>query len=64
MARVIVYTLNYCPYCTWVKQLLTERGVKFQEIDITDNDELREEVKQKSGRITAPQVFINNKPIG
>lgn len=63
-AKVVVYTLNYCPYCYRVKELLKKKGIAFEEIDFTDNDSLREEIAKKSGQETAPQVFVNGKPIG
>ncbi len=63
-ARVVVYTLNYCPYCYRVKELLKKRGIAFEEVDLTDNDSLREKIAKKSGQETAPQVFVNDKAIG
>ena len=63
-AKVLIYTLNYCPYCDRVKELLKKRGIVFEEINFTDNDSLREEIAQKSGQETAPQIFVNDKPIG
>jgi len=63
-AKVIVYTLNYCPYCYRVKELLKKKGIAFEEVDFTQNDSLREEVAKKSGQSTAPQVFVDGKPIG
>ena len=61
---MVVYTLNYCPYCYRVKELLKKKGIAFEEIDFTDDDRLREEIAKKSGQETAPQVFVNGKPIG
>lgn len=64
MAQVTVYTLNHCPYCKWVKELLTRKGVSFIEIDVTDDADLREKIALASGQKTAPQIFIDGKPIG
>lgn len=63
-AKVIVYTLNYCPYCRAVKDLLTKKGIVFEEIDFGGNDILRAEIAKKSGQQTAPQVFVDAVPIG
>ncbi|MBI4430471.1 MAG: glutaredoxin [Candidatus Omnitrophica bacterium] len=63
-AKVVIYTLNYCPYCSWVKELFKKRGIAFQEIDFTGNDALRAEIAERSGRNTAPQVFVRGKSIG
>lgn len=65
MAKVVVYTTNYCPYCVKVKQLLRNKGVEFQEIDLSNDDAGRVElVNMSGGRKTVPQVFINGQHIG
>lgn len=65
MANVVVYTTNYCPYCVKVKQLLKNKGVEFQEIDLSNDDTGRVElVNMSGGRKTVPQVFINGQHIG
>lgn len=65
MAKIVVYTTNYCPYCVKAKQLLTKKGVEFTEIDLTHNDAARLDlVKKAGGRKTVPQIFINDQHIG
>ncbi len=64
MAKVIVYTTNFCPYCTRAKRLLASKGVDYEEIDVTDQDEVRAELVRNTGRRTVPQIFINEASIG
>lgn len=64
MARVIIYTTRYCPYCTAAKTLLQRKNVKFQEIDVTHDPARRAEMEQLSQRWTVPQIFIDGLPIG
>lgn len=65
MAKVVIYTKDYCPYCTKAKQLLNIKGREFDEIDITHDESLQQEmVKKSGGRKTVPQIFINDKLIG
>jgi glutaredoxin 3 len=65
VAKVQVYTTNYCPYCFRAKALLQHKGVVFEEIDVTDDRALREKmVKLAGGRRTVPEIFINGKIIG
>jgi len=64
MKDVIVYTTNYCPYCTRAKNLLKKKGIVFQEIDLTDNDAKREELTEKTGCMTVPMIFIGGEFIG
>lgn len=64
MASVTIYTRKYCEYCARAKALLTSKGVDFTEIDATGNTELRQEMIDKSGRNTFPQIFIGGAHVG
>jgi glutaredoxin 3 len=64
VARVVIYTTNYCPYCTRAKALLCSKNVKFEEIDVTDDPTRRAEMERLSRRWTVPQIFIDGRPIG
>jgi len=63
-ATVEIYTANYCPYCMRAKNLLKNKGIAYQEIDITDNPSLRKELEEKTGHMTVPMIFIKGKFIG
>ena len=65
MAKVVMYTSAYCPYCANAERLLASKGV--QEIDkirIDLQPELRAEMMQKTGRRTVPQIYIDEQHIG
>ena len=65
MATVQIYSTVYCPFCIRAKALLRSKGVDFEEIDVTDDPELREKmVELAGGRRTVPEIFINGKIIG
>lgn len=64
MARVEVYSTRTCPYCVRAKRLLEARGIPFEEIDVSDDDELRMDLIRRTGRRTVPQIFIDGKSIG
>jgi len=65
MAKVEVYTTDYCPYCVRAKQLLDVKDVDYTEIDVTNDDGARVALVQKAqGRRTVPQIFINDKAVG
>jgi len=64
MAQVTIYTTHYCPFCFRAKALLRSKSVDFEELDVTDNPGLRQEMERLSGRKTVPQVFIDGKPMG
>jgi glutaredoxin 3 len=64
MKSVQVYTANLCGYCTMAKRLLQSRGIPFEEINITDQDEKRLWLIQTTGQRTVPQIFIGDRPVG
>ena len=63
MAKVVIYTTSYCPYCFGAKALLRSKNVEF-EIDVTDDPAQRAEMERLSARRTVPQIFIDAHPIG
>lgn len=65
MASVVIYTRQFCGYCSAAKALLTNKGVAFVEHDATGKPELRAEMIQKAhGGSTFPQIFINDRHVG
>lgn len=62
--NITIYTTPICPYCVRAKQLLTKKGVAFDEIDVFMDADKRAEMEEKSGRYTVPQVFVDETPIG
>jgi len=64
VAAVTIYTKAFCPYCVRAVQLLNKKGVKFTEIDAGSNAAKKEEMMQRSGRRTFPQIFIGQTHVG
>ena len=64
MQPVTMYTTPYCGFCHAAKRLLTNKGVEFTEIDVSRNPELRQEMMQKSGRHTVPQIWVGDTHVG
>lgn len=62
--RVVIYTTRLCPYCLLARRLLEANGVVYEEIAIDDDVSLRDEVTQRSGQRTVPQIFVDDRPIG
>ena len=63
-AEVTVYTTRVCPYCIAAKRLLGQRGVAYQEIDVSNDPGKRAWLVEATGRRTVPQIFIDGKSIG
>lgn len=59
-----IYTTNWCPYCVNAKRLLTEKGMKYEEINIEEKGMSREDLFDLTGGRSVPQIVIDEKPIG
>lgn len=64
MKNVEIYTKHYCPFCHRAKALLDAKGVSFNEYELSADEKLRDEMIERSGRKTVPQVFIDGRHIG
>lgn len=64
MSKIIIYSTDYCPYCTQAKRLLEQKGAHYTEIRVDLDPVKKEEMITLSGRRTVPQIFINDQHIG
>ena len=65
MAKVVMYTSAYCPYCTNAERLLLSKGVtEINKIRIDLEPAQRAEMMHKTGRRTVPQIYIDDQHIG
>ena len=64
MSQVTIYTKPYCPYCIRAVEMLEAKGVAFDEVEAAFDPEKRQEMIQRSGRATFPQIFIAGQHIG
>lgn len=56
---VKVFTTPSCPYCVTLKHFLKDHNVEFEEFNVAEDKEAREEMIQKSGQMGVPVVEIN-----
>ena len=64
MADVVIYTRPFCGYCARAISLLEQKGVPYTEIEAGMDPAKRQEMMQRSGRSTFPQIFIGGEHIG
>jgi glutaredoxin 3 len=65
MPHVEMYTKEFCGYCARAKALLRDKGVAFEEYDLTMGGPQRAEmIERANGRTTVPQIFIDGEHIG
>lgn len=65
MPQVTMYCTAVCPYCVAAEKLLLAKGVNtVAKIRIDLKPELREEMMQRTGRRTVPQIYIGDTHVG
>jgi glutaredoxin 3 len=65
MAKVTMYSTEWCPYCKGAEQLLERKGVKeLNKISVDRNPAERETMIARSGRRTVPQIFVGDTHVG
>lgn len=65
MAKVLMYSTAVCPFCVRAEQLLTRKGVtQIEKVRVDLDPARREEMMQKTGRRTVPQIYIGETHVG
>lgn len=65
LAKVEIYTKDWCPYCVRAKRLLAESGAEVVEHAVDRGGERKSEMIQRAGgQTTVPQIFIGGQHIG
>lgn len=61
--KIKLYSSLDCPYCYVVKDYLTQKKLEFEEVDLYENPEKREEMEKISGQKNLPVLVINEEVI-
>lgn len=65
MKPVKVYTTTHCGFCQRAKEFLKSQAVPYVEVDVTGNDDERNQLVERSGgQRTVPQIFIGETHVG
>jgi glutaredoxin 3 len=65
MKKIEIYTTDYCPFCVKAKSLLNKKKIKFFEIDVSQDESIREKMSaMTNGARSVPQIFADNIHIG
>ncbi|MCY7767246.1 MULTISPECIES: glutaredoxin family protein [Bacillus] len=60
VVNIVVWSKKGCSYCEEVKNYLNEKGLSFQNIDVSEKEELRDILQAKYGIRHVPVVEIGN----
>ena len=64
MQQVLIYSSDFCPFCRRAKQLLEQKGVLYEEINVDKVRGSRKEMAEKAGRTSVPQIWIGETHVG
>jgi glutaredoxin 3 len=65
MAAVKMYTTGACPYCQMAERLLKAKGVAaIEKIRVDQEPAKRQEMMERTGRRTVPQIYIGDTHVG
>jgi glutaredoxin 3 len=64
MKDVKIFSKSYCPFCVRAVQLLKNKNIEFEIIDITEDEERMMLLSQETNCDTVPQIFIDKEFIG
>ncbi len=60
---VKIYTTPSCPWCIKAKTFFKENRIKFEEVDVAENEVERELMVEKTGQLGVPVIEISNEVI-
>jgi glutaredoxin 3 len=64
MRPVTVYTDEICTLCHSVENLLNVREIPYEKVMITPGSDEHEQLAQRSGLTSLPQVYVGNLLLG
>ena len=59
MPQVKIYSTPTCPYCVTLKEFLKEKNIEFEDVNVAQDAQAREEMIQKSNQMGVPVVDID-----
>lgn len=60
MQKITIYTLSWCPHCNALKNYLKSKKYEFENIDVEENEEIAEDIIEKTGQEGFPIIAIGN----
>jgi len=64
MAKVVMYTTAACPFCMQAERLLKSKGVEIEKIRVDLDPPRRQEMMERTGRRTVPQIYVGSHHVG
>lgn len=62
--QIVMYESNWCGYCRAARRLLAAKGWEYESRIVDGDAALRQEMQQRSGRTSVPQIFFAEHHVG
>jgi len=63
--KIMMYATGVCPYCLMAERLLRAKGVAdIEKVRVDLEPARREEMMQRTGRRTVPQIYVGDRHVG
>ncbi len=59
MAKIKIYSTPTCTYCIILKKYLEEKGIEYEEVDVSQDEAAQKEMVEKTGQMGVPVSEIN-----
>lgn len=64
-AKVVMFATEFCPFCVRAERLLASKGVTgLEKVRVDLDPARRDEMIEKTGRRTVPQIWIGAQHVG
>ncbi len=63
MSKVTIYSTPTCHFCHMAKDFFAEKGVSFEDFNVSTDLEKRKEMVDKSGQMGVPVIVIEDKVV-
>lgn len=58
--KITIYTTNTCAYCVMVKKWLAAKGHSYEEVNVEEFPERRQEPYELSGQLNVPVTVVTD----
>jgi glutaredoxin 3 len=62
--KITVYSTDPCSFCSRAKELLTKRGLSFEEVNLSKDPAGRERLARETGMLSFPQIVVGERLLG
>jgi len=64
MSKVSMYCTRACPYCQMAVRLFEKKGIDIDKIQIDEEPDKKQEMVDRTGQYTVPQIYIGDMHVG